>query len=286
MLSDRFYVGLRLKRTELQEQFYITSGSLDASEPQVVSILLGTDYLGYALYNPSRNLLTELRWFGTKENRNNRFDTLLHHYPQLKMNPIRVVIGIDNNTNILVPTELYQEEPLASLYLNGADTREILIRESIAAYNISNFYTIRQELQQNLNNNFEAYRLKHLKSVWIENRPAPTDKGLLEIVVFNDSFLLVARKDEKVLLAQTYPYSSPADVLFYALRACKNYNLLQETVLIKLSGLVEEGSSLYKTLYLYFIHIEFQQADWVLPATLEFPASHLFTSLYLLSTCA
>lgn len=269
----------------MQEQFFIKSEEPALPGQLVLSILSGANYIAYALYDPRCQSLAELRWYGTNGDPHNTLEALFDLNPHLKAGYKRVTIGIDNNTNVLLAAALNSGDHLACLYLSGADTTAIQKQDRIHASDTIILYSIGQEFEQKLNQNFTTYVLKHLKTLWLENLQAKTTDGVLEVTVLNDSFLLVASKEKKVLLAQTFPYGSPADMLFYLLRVCQAHGLSQDTVLLSLSGLVEERSSLYKTLYLYFVRIELRQAGWKMPEHLDFPASHLFTSLFLLSTC-
>jgi hypothetical protein len=47
--------------------------------------------------------------------------------------------------------------------------------------------------------------------------------------------------------------------------------------------MIDQQSALYKELYQYFLHIEFRNASWTIPAD-EYPA-HFFTSLNELAQC-
>jgi hypothetical protein len=90
-------------------------------------------------------------------------------------------------------------------------------------------------------------------------------------------------KDSKLILAQSFPYSTPEDVVYYLLKACQQFSLSQKEVSVHLSGLIDKQSSLFKELYQYFIHPEFREAGW--NSGSEFPA-HFFTSLNDLAQCA
>ncbi|HNA96743.1 MAG TPA: DUF3822 domain-containing protein, partial [Chitinophagaceae bacterium] len=63
----------------------------------------------------------------------------------------------------------------------------------------------------------------------------------------------------------------------------QQFSLSQQTVSVRLSGLIDKQSALYKDLYQYFREITFREAGWhtVEP---EYPA-HFFTSLNDLAPC-
>ena len=89
-------------------------------------------------------------------------------------------------------------------------------------------------------------------------------------------------------MAQTYYYLKPEDVIFNLLKTCNRFSFSQDDVLLKVSGLIERQSALFKELYQFFLRIEFRNApDWGSISTGEvaYPA-HYFTTLNDLAQCA
>ena len=111
--------------------------------------------------------------------------------------------------------------------------------------------------------------------------------GNLLINFRNEDFTVLGSNNNKLLLSQTFQYSTPADVIYYLLKICQQFNLSQQEVHLGISGLVDQESKLYRELYQYFLHVKFLEANWVIPASAnnETPA-HFFTSLNDLSRCA
>ena len=93
----------------------------------------------------------------------------------------------------------------------------------------------------------------------------------------------MAAANGKLLISQHYNYTGHEDVLYYLLRTCQQYGLSQEMITLKVSGLIDKQSALYKELYQYFIHLELRDPGWQLPSN-DIPA-HYFTSLKDLFLC-
>ena len=125
----------------------------------------------------------------------------------------------------------------------------------------------------------------HRNTVSLKNNTATTEGGNILVNFRNEDFTVLASANGKLLLAQTFSYSTPADVIFYLLKICQQFGLNQTQVNIHLSGLVEQESALYRELHQYFLHVEFRNAGWKAPVTNESPA-HFFTSLNDLAKCA
>ena len=108
------------------------------------------------------------------------------------------------------------------------------------------------------------------------------DAGSLTVDFQKDNFTVIAAKGIHFLLAQTFEYVTPADVLYYLLKICQQFSLSQQELQLQLSGLIDKQSSMYNELYQYFINIEFRDANWKMIN--DYPA-HFFTSLNDLARC-
>jgi hypothetical protein len=72
--------------------------------------------------------------------------------------------------------------------------------------------------------------------------------------------------------------------VYYLLRLCQEFDLLQQEVFVILSGLVEKDSALYTELQQYFTNIHFaQQPEISLPQS-QHP-HYYFTAVYNLAAC-
>jgi hypothetical protein len=98
-----------------------------------------------------------------------------------------------------------------------------------------------------------------------------------------DQLSVVLIKDSKLLLVANYDYETSADLLWHFLNICDHFSLSPKKVQLKLSGFIEKDSALYKELYQYFLHLEFDNADW--GACGDYPA-HYFSSFNKLVRCA
>ena len=97
-------------------------------------------------------------------------------------------------------------------------------------------------------------------------------------------FRVMVMKEGKPLLAQTYTYSAPLDVVYYLLKIFEQLQLKHEEVQVLVSGLIEEDSALYKELYNYFLHLQMQQGSQITLENNNYP-EHFFTSMYNLAAC-
>ena len=117
----------------------------------------------------------------------------------------------------------------------------------------------------------------------MNNINSVSEGGSMLIDFRKDDFTMVVTKGSEFLFAQTFDYSTPADVLYYLLKTCQQFSLSQQGLQLQLSGLIDKQSSLCNELYQYFINVEFREANW--NVSNKYPA-HFFTSLNDLAKCA
>lgn len=97
-------------------------------------------------------------------------------------------------------------------------------------------------------------------------------------------FRVLVKKEQQVLLMQTYFYKTPLDVVYYLLKICSELKLSQSEIFLIISGLVDQDSAMYAELHNYFLNLHFAQAPaYTLPEN-DYPY-YYFTSLYNLAAC-
>ena len=107
------------------------------------------------------------------------------------------------------------------------------------------------------------------------------DHGIIYVDFRTDDFIISVAMNSKLLLARSFSYSIPEDVIYQLLNVCKQFGLSQQHVKLSLSGLIDKQSALYKEIFQYFIHVGFREATW---NNEDYPA-HFFTSFNDLARC-
>ncbi|MBK8951666.1 MAG: DUF3822 family protein [Chitinophagaceae bacterium] len=183
-----------------------------------------------------------------------------------------------------MPVRYFRHEEAGAIHaaLFGKESSSNVVSELIAEWQLHNVYSLPVFVQQWMAEQYQAFRYFHQHTIALRNL-LNNESGLIQADFCQNSFSIVAGKGNKLLLAQTYFYESPSDALYYLLKICQEFSLLQQDVQVQLSGFIDKESSLYRELHQYFIHISFRDADTVVTA--ENPA-HFFTSLNDLARCA
>ncbi len=273
-----------LEKKNLKQLFHIENGYSDNGQ-QVLSLRLGARHGSFAITNKSGTELHQLAYCATDEWNEKELAEFMATYPSLSNSFYEVLVSYDFPESVFIPSADYKMEDagllLAAVAGNSRTTNTI--SELITGWQLYNVYAVAKEMQEWLSQKFPAARCRHQYSLGIKNVNAAEAGGNLAIDFRTDIFTVFAASDSKLLLAQTFEYSTPDDVLYYLLKICQQFSLSQQEVKLQLSGLIDKQSSLYKELYQYFINLDFREASW--NAGGEYPA-HFFTSLNDLARCA
>ena len=200
----------------------------------------------------------------------------------------QAAVAYDANESVQIPSVIYKYEDgqlhLDTLY--GKTIHAHIISETIPALNLFNIYRVPASLHSSISRKFLTGKFWHVYTVILKSAPL-NQAGAVFIDFKTDEFSVVALKENKLLLCQTFGYSAPEDVLYYLLKCCQQLNLSQQQVQLFLSGLIEKDSALYRELYKYFIHLEFESLskDIKLTAALTIHPQHYYSSISKLAAC-
>ena len=268
----------------MKQLFHIKSGNTD-NVLQVLSLRLGERHISFAITNKTGNELYELAYCTIEEGNESFGADFTATYPALNNSFYLVLIAYDCPKSVLTPASLYKPEE-SRLFLTttqGVLSGHHIISELIAEWQLYNTYEVPDEMHKWVNEKFPATKSWHQYSLAVKKINAAGQGGSILVDFRKNDFTVLIASNSRLMLAQSFPYSTPEDVVYYLLKACQQFSLSQKEVSVQLSGLIDKQSALYKELYQYFINLEFREADW--NAGSEYPA-HFFTSLNDLAQCA
>jgi hypothetical protein len=279
---------LHLKTTNLNQIYTIKNNKDLQAKEQALALCVGKTFLGFSITNQEGTVLQSLVWHTgaviDKKTLTDFFDT----YPELTHSFSQVKIAYNFSQSMLVPFKFYREEESGQLLktLHLVSDFDIISNDRIAGWQICNVFAVPEEIYLTIKKQFPQAQYVHQHTVSIHQLSNLPSNGSLQVNFDDCEFSLIAENDGQVLLAQTYSYKTPADVLFQLLSCCQQYNLQQEQVKLILSGLITQESALYKELYQYFIHIGFAAvAGWQFKEKDDSYPPHFFTPLNQLATC-
>jgi hypothetical protein len=213
---------------------------------------------------------------------------MIERHEELKQTFRQTVIGYYTHENIMIPSKYFKYEDTQKLLQAMYDRGQyVTVSESVAEWQLYNVYHVPVTTHGLISRHFATGNFWHVHSILLKNGIEQDDAGNLFIDFKTDSFTVMAIKNNTLLLSQIYSYLTAKDVLYWVLKICKEYLLLQDEVKVMLSGLVDKQSAVFKELNQYFIHIGFAniENDIQLSRDFEEYPIHFFSSLYKLASC-
>ncbi len=267
----------------MKQLFTIENNNGTAVQP-VLSLQLGNHHLGYSITSPGGDILYSLAYYRTEQTDREALEELMAITPALKDSFYSVQVAWDFTGNALLSTTSYQPEVSGTMLnaLYGSSGQDTVITENITDWQLYNVYAVPADLLNKIRQQYPAAQSRHQFSLAIKQVIAATETGNMYVDFRPDNFNVILVKSSRLLLAQTYSYSTPEDVVYYLLKCCTQLDLSQQDLQLQVSGLIDKDSSLYKELYQYFGLIVFREPAW---QGNDYPA-HFFTSLNDLARCA
>jgi hypothetical protein len=170
----------------------------------------------------------------------------------------------------------------------GNARKGLLLNDKVQGWDLYNIYRIPREVHSLLQQKFSAGKYWHYNTLLLSGIEKESLEGdTIKVVIAADKFAVVAFKGQQLQLAQSYHYQTPEDVSFQLLALALQFGIDQETVNLKVSGLMDEQSILYQELLKYFNQLEWEQLPVETSAEAgfeNFPA-HYFSPLLKMVLC-
>jgi hypothetical protein len=200
----------------------------------------------------------------------------------------RIAIAYDFNESVLIPWQVYDNEDiqihLQAMY--GSDIQNVVVAENIGELNLYNVYRLPAKLHKDLQVKFMNGNVWHFYTMILKSYTVKSPSSML-VDFKTDSFSVVVFKESKLVLTQTFSYTTPEDILYYLLKTCHQLDISQKQVMVTLSGLIEKDSAIYRELYKYFIHLEFEGLYGGVKVSEELKThpEHYYSSISKLAAC-
>jgi hypothetical protein len=270
------------------KQIFNISGDTQTGE-KILSLRIGVRHCNFSVSSRDGEQLYRLTWYSGAETDENRLTDIYSKHPELREVFHKVLVAFDYPQSIFVPENFYRQENsrllLETMY--GRNGRDVIAAEEVDDWQIKNIYSIPYDVNHWIMQHFPGAILLHNHTIAMKHFDPTEFEGGLMIDFRENDFSVIVSKANKLLMAQTFFYSSPSDVIYYLLKICKEFVFLQEQVRLTISGLIEKESALYRELYQYFLQLRFREPAWQIPVSEQesYPV-HFFTSLNDLALCA
>ena len=253
----------------------------------ILLMIAGARHCSFAIMNYLSKELVEFGYYTSTEDEDD-YKSFFEGIESLNTRYYQTAIGYDANESVQIPSAIYKYED-GQLNLDvafGKTVHTTVVSENVPGWNLYNIYRLPTSLHSAISWKFLSAKSWSTCSVILKEHSSKNE----EVIVADfktDEFSLVVIKNNKLLLAKTFTYSSPEDVLYHLLKCCQQLGLSQQTAKLSLSGLIEKDSAVYRELHKYFINLEFESlsADVKLADALTVHPEHYFSSISKLAAC-
>ena len=251
----------------------------------LLSLKFGSKYCNFCITDIESQQLFYLCYLTMDKINAASLNEIFNHPKIDATNFSKVQISYDFNASTLISFRNFKHEDAGLILhtLYGVNATSAIISETIVDWQLYNVYAIPKILQESVSKNFPLANYWHQNTISIKQHTLMNADGRMIVDVKNDGVSVLVFVNGTILLAQTYSYATPLDVLFQLLNICHQFNLSSTLIQLEVSGLIDEQSALYIELLQYFNHISLRNANWQMNDSLP---AHYFTSINDLAACA
>ncbi len=217
---------------------------------------VGADFLGLAVFSPETKKVYSWTLFHTgsplgQALQHEDLSTIKEQLSWLQ-GTFRKILFVDyTSNNSLIPLHLGldEEKELLLKWTLGNVQDAVMMKDLIAAKDISNYYTIPASVVHVLNQLFPSGCWWQVQSFLMAKEVA--DEPTLTVDIFFNEILIGVSNKGSWLLQNKFSYKAPEDVLYHILNCIRQLNLQNEETEVIIQGLVDEQSALARLLNQY-----------------------------------
>lgn len=168
----------------------------------------------------------------------------------------QVTVIHDNNLNTFVPKALFDEDYLGSYlqYNTKVFETDFFDYDDLTPHEMNNVYVPFVNLNNFLIDHYGPFTYKNANSILVQKlleRSRNNDQRQIFAHIAAKHFELVVVQNQKLILFNSFQYSTREDFLYYLLFTAEQLNLNPENVQVTMLGDVTENSDLYRAAYDY-----------------------------------
>jgi len=232
-----------------------------------LSIQISLSGLSFCILQSDTKTITTLRHvnFDKKLNPFEVLDKLTHLFNtedvlQVPFNNVNVIHA--NELSTLVPKPLFKEDCLADyLKFNSKILKSDFIAfDEITSNDSVNVYVPYININNFIYEKFGSFTYKHFSTILIEHIlfiEKNSENTKVYVNVNSNHFEIIVIEKGKLILYNTFEYTTKEDFVYYILFTAEQLKLNPETLNLILLGDVNKDTDLYKIAYKYIRHVSF-----------------------------
>ena len=181
-------------------------------------------------------------------------------YPELKNSYDEIVVLHDNSFNTFVPNALFDENYPGSYlqYNTRVFEADFFAWDALPVYTMTNVYIPLMNVNNFLVERLGAFDYKNTNTILVEkllDASVNIDDKQVFAHLQETHFEIVVVHNQKLLLYNSFEYSSPEDFLYYLLFTMEQLSLNPETAKILLLGNITEADPRFSLAYTYIRNV-------------------------------
>ena len=188
------------------------------------------------------------------------FADAFKNYPELKDLYDDILVIHNNNLSTFVPTALFDENFLGSYlqYNTKVFETDFFAFDEIANYQMNAVYIPYVNINNFFIDQFGSFDYKHANSILVSKLLVASknkDEKKMFIHINSGHFEIIVVQNQKLLLFNSFDYSTPEDFLYYILFSAEQLNLNPENFPLELIGNIDAESDYFKIAYKYIRNV-------------------------------
>jgi hypothetical protein len=259
----------------MKELFSYTKPGLSTPSSHPLVLKIGMNYAAFAVADPTGSTLFSLHYYSFSRTVVDDLKEFTSATRSITSSTdIRLIYDIPMSVVVPFHDAISNDVVRALDGIYGSEG-ELTSISNIEGWQLKNCFVVDEEIREAVQHLYPMADIIHQYDIFIRCLGPGLEEGELIVDFRPDEFVVVARQQSNLLFARHFEYQTPADVLYYLLKIAGEFRLSPATLSLKISGLIDKDSALYKELYQYFLHIILREADW---GSVENYPAHYFTS--------
>ncbi|MBC8753763.1 DUF3822 family protein [Kordia sp. YSTF-M3] len=254
---------------------------------QKLSIQVSLNGLSFCILDTIENEITDIRHFQFNTVTNplqleTEINTIFEQHAEILEQSFQAVtVSHINTLSTFVPKPLFSDKNLADYlkYNNKILANDYMTFDVISNNDMVNVYIPYVNINNLFFEKYGAFTYRHFATILIENifqLSNNSEEPTVYVHVQKEQFEIIIIQNKKLLLYNSFEYSSSEDFIYYLLFTLEQLELNTNTLQLYFLGDISKEDVLYTVAYTYIRNVDFLEKNYSFNFTtnVEKPASH------------
>ena len=230
--------------------------------------LKGLSFCTFDMLNNTVLSFNEIHFdpFDTTTKIEDLFANAFQNYPELKDTYDAVLVIHNNNLSTFVPTAIFDENFLGSYlqYNTKVFETDFFAFDDIPNYQMNAVYIPYVNINNFFIDQFGSFDYKHANSILVSKLLVVSkniDQKKMFIHFNSGHFEIIVVQNQKLLLFNSFEYSTPEDFMYYILFTAEQLNLNPENFQLEMIGNIDTESDYFKIAYKYIRNVSLIEVE-------------------------